>query len=59
MCEGASQRANKFSESIEPVGLVERAEHVSRRSGGAGSNTLLVWIRHTKLGSARRKTKTA
>jgi hypothetical protein len=59
MCEGASQRANKFSESVEPAGLAERAERVSRRSGGAGSNTLLVRIRHTKLAPARRKTKTA
>jgi hypothetical protein len=59
MCEGASQRANKFSESVEPAGLAERAERVSRRSGGAGSNTLLVRIRHAKLAPARRKTKTA
>jgi hypothetical protein len=59
MCEGASQRANKFSESVEPTGLAKRAERVSRRSGGAGSNTLLVRIRHAKLAPARRKTKTA
>jgi len=40
MCEGASQRANKFSESVGPAGLAERAERVSRRSCGVGSNTV-------------------